>query len=148
MFTRRIILGALCLGLFVAATPLTAAAADAVTLKVSVVHATKTAKKADPALSGIQKSLEQVFGNYEAFTQLDKRELSLALDKTGEIKLPNGKTAVFAYKGKTGSQHLLKLKIPESKVDVDLRAPARKMFYQAGMRHDGGILILALFLKE
>ena len=89
-----------------------------------------------------------MFGGYTSFKQLDKAELKLTAQKGGQIALPNGKTAAFAYKGKTGSQHQLKLTIPHSRVDVDLRAPAGKMFYQAGMKHDGGILILALYLKD
>lgn len=145
MITRRNMLGALALGLML--LPLPASAAEGVSLKVAVVHATKNGNQTDPALANIQGSLKKVFGGYTAFKQLDKAELALTLEKGGEVKLPNGKTAAFAYKGKKGAQHQLTLTIPESRVNVDLRAPARKMFYQAGMKHDGGILILALYLK-
>lgn len=147
MFTRRTVIGALSLGLLLIG-PITAHAAEEVVLKVSVVHATKNGDTCDPALANIQGSLTKVFGGYTAFKQLDEHELPLSQAKGGEIRLPNGKTAAFTYKGKSGSQHQIKLTIPQSKVDVDLRAPARKMFYQAGMKHDGGILILALYLKE
>lgn len=146
MITRRTTIGALALGLMM--MPLAASAAGGVTLKVSVVHATKNGNQTDPALANIQGSLSKVFGGYTSFKQLDKAELALTLQKGGTVKLPNGKTAAFAYKGKQGRQHQLKLTIPESRVNVDLRAPARKMFYQAGMKHAGGILILALYLKE
>jgi len=151
MFTRRTMLGALCLGLLTMAAPTAAFAAgggDNVGLKVSVIHAKKTGTEKDPALDKIVGALSKVFGGYTSFRQLDKKALALTLEKGGEVQLPNGKTAVFAYKGKKGSQHQIKLTIPQSKVDVDLRAPAGKMFYQAGMKHDGGILILALYLKE
>lgn len=146
MITRRTMLGALALGLMM--MPAAASAADGVTLKVAIVHAKKTGTETDPALSNIQASLQKVFGGYTSFKQLDKAELALTLEKGGSVALPNGKTAEFAYKGPTGRQHQLKLTIPQSKVNVDLRAPARKMFYQAGMKHDGGILILALYLKD
>ncbi len=146
MITRRNMIGALALGLMM--LPLAANAADGVTLKVAVVHAKKAGDQTDPALANIQGSLQKVFGGYTAFKQLDKAELPLTASKGGEVKLPNGKTAAFAYTGKKGAQHQLKLTIPESNVNVDLRAPARKMFYQAGMKHDGGILILALYLKD
>lgn len=146
MITRRTMAGALALGLMM--MPLAASAAEGVTLKVSVVHATKDGNRTDPALANIQGSLQKVFGGYTSFKQLDKAELPLTLQTGGEVKLPNGKTAAFAYKGAKGRQHQVKLTIPESKVNVDLRAPARKMFYQAGMKHAGGILILALYLKD
>ncbi len=147
MITRRTIVGALALTLM-SVTPLVASASEGVTLKVSVVHATKNGTDTDPALANIQGSLSKVFGGYTSFKQLDKAELRLTAQKGGQVSLPNGKTAVFAYKGKSGRQHQIKLTIPQSRVDVDLRAPARKMFYQAGMKHAGGILILALYLKE
>lgn len=147
MITRRTIVGALALTLM-SVTPLVASASEGVTLKVSVVHATKGGDDIDPALANIQGSLSKVFGGYTSFKQLDKAELRLTAQKGGQISLPNGKTAAFTYTGKSGRQHQIKLTIPQSKVDVDLRAPARKMFYQAGMKHAGGILILALYLKE
>ena len=146
MITRRNMIGALAMGLML--MPLAANAAEGVTLKVAVVHATKDGNQTDPALANIQGKLKKVFGAYTAFKQLDKAELRLTAKKGGQVSLPNGKTAAFAYAGKKGSQHQLKLTIPESNVNVDLRAPAGKMFYQAGMKHDGGILILALYLKD
>jgi hypothetical protein len=148
MCTRRHLLGALSLGFLLVGSFGTASAAEPITLKVSVVHATRTGSEVDPALANIRGSLEQAFGGYTSFKQLDRAELAIARGGSGEVALPNGKTAVFEYKGLAGTQHQLKLRIPQSKVEVDLRAPAKRMFYQAGMPHDGGILILALYLKD
>lgn len=149
MFTRRNMVGLLALSLLALGAPTTALAqGDRVTLKVSVVHAKKTGNSVDPALNNIRGSLKKAFGGYSSFTQLTKKELTLAGTKPVSLKLPNGKTAVFTHKGKSGKQHQLKLTIPQSKVNVDLTAPAKRLFYQAGLRHDGGILILAMYLKE
>lgn len=149
MFTRRNMVGLLALSLLAIGAPTAALAdGDRVTLKVSVVHAKKTGNENDPALARIHGSLKKAFGGYTSFKQLDKEELTLSGTKPVSLKLPNGKTAVFTHQGKSGKQHQLKLTIPQSKVNVTLRAPARRLFYQAGMGHDGGILILAMYLKE
>lgn len=126
-------------------------ASKSVTLKVAVVHATKgKVTKKDPALKKITRSLTKAFGKigYTSFKQVNKQKLKLVLGKSGVIKLPNANKAIVTYKGKKGKRHMVKLSIPKSKVNVALRAPARKVFYQAGIPHKGGILILALYLKE
>lgn len=141
---RRGWLGAFGLALVLAASP--ALAAESVKLKVAVIHATQTAGGIDPALAKISRDLEKAFGGYKSFKQLDKTELKLDQGVRGTVKLPNGQDADFTYKGAQNERHALRLGIPASKVDVDLSAPLRKMFYQAGIPHEGGILILALFL--
>jgi hypothetical protein len=130
--------------LLVLATP--ALAAEKVGLKVAVIHATKTGDSVDPALAKIQGDLQRTFGGYKSFKQLSKSELDLAQGAPQSVKLPNGEDAKLTYKGERANRHDLRLDIPASKVGVDLSAPLRKMFYQAGMKYDGGILILALYL--
>lgn len=147
MWTRRHLLGAaLCALLGLAGS--SAVAAEKVTLEVTVVHAKKGGASVDPSLGAIEGALTKAFQGYGTFAKLDAQRLALAVGGEGQLGLPNGKTAVFAYKGAAGPRHKLELRIPESKVDVDLRAPARKVFFQAGLPHDGGILILAMFLAD
>lgn len=124
-----------------------ALAADQADLKVSVIHATKRAGPVDPALARIQKTLEKSFGGYSSFRELAKHKVELPLKKTRQIKLPNDQTAGFTYEGSVKEQEKIRLSIPRSKVDVSLRVPPRKVFFQAGLPHDGGILILALYLR-
>ena len=122
-----------------------AAAAEQV-LKVSVVHATKAKKPhVDPKLKRIRKSLQKAFGGYTKFVSLQRHELKLNPKAT--VTLPGGRKAVFAYKGTQKNQVRLNLAIPKSKVNVDLRSPPGRVFYQAGLKHKNGILILALYLK-
>lgn len=148
MWTRRHLLGAaLCLGLLAVSGPGAARAAEGVTLEVTVVHAKKGGASIDPALGVVAGALTKAFEGYGTFRKLDEKRLTLARGGEGRLGLPDGKTAVFVYKGAAGSRHKLELRIPENKVDVDLRAPTRKVFFQAGLPHDGGILILAMFLE-
>ena len=125
-----------------------AQAGNTAKVKVAVIHATKAKAPKDPALKKIEKSLKTAFGGYKSFKQLDKQVLKLTAGKPANIKLPGAQKARLTYKGKKGKRHMMTLAIPKSKVNVDLRVPARKLFYQAGIPYKNGILILAFYLKE
>ena len=125
-----------------------AQAAGQIELKVSVIHASKAGEKADPALKKIETSLRKAFGGFSSFQQVAHQAAQLTLGKKLDIKLPNGHNAVVEYKGKAKKHHQLQLTIPASKVSVDLSVPTRKMFYQAGIKHKDGILVLAFYLKD
>ena len=144
MFTR--VTMALMIGLALSAAAPQAQAADA-RLKVAVIHATKAKQPVDPALKKINASLVKAFGGYQGFKQLAKHDLELDRDQAKGFKLPNGHQAKVTYKGLDGKQHRIRLAAPKAKVDVDLKVPMNRMFYQAGMKHANGILILALYLK-
>ena len=113
-------------------------AADQADLKVSVIHATKRAGPVDPALARIQSTLEKSFGGYSSFRELAKHKVELPLKKTKQIKLPNDQTAGFTYEGSVKDQEKIRLSIPRSKVDVSLRVPPRKVFFQAGVCYGVG----------
>ncbi|MBV70254.1 MAG: hypothetical protein CMH52_02810 [Myxococcales bacterium] len=126
----------------------------AVELKVAVVHATKAKSPTDSKISKVMaKSLTTVFGQYGSFKLLSKTAYQLVPKKTAEIDLPTGYKALVKYVGslpKAGKNkvHKLSLEIPKHKVKVKLRAIPKKLFYQAGIKHNNGILILAFYLKE
>ena len=125
-------------------------ASKSVTLKVAVVHATKAKQPQDPKLKKISRSLKKAFGKigYKSFKQVSKQKMKLVVGKSAAIKLPAAQRAVVTYKGKKAKLHMLKLDITKSKAKVNLRAPARKLFFQAGIPYKKGILILAFYLKE
>ena len=124
-------------------------ASDAVSLKVSVVHASKDAGQTDKRISPrMAKSLRTAFGQFKSFKQLDRKALNLKKGKRVAVDLPTKDKAVVIYDGKSGKKHRISLLIPEHKVRMKLSAPAKKLFYQAGIRHKNGILILAFYLKE
>lgn len=138
------------LGVLLLAAP--ALAKEQVKLKVAVIHATKSKQKQDPALRKVQRSLEKAFGaRYKGFKQLDNVAFTLATGGERSLKLPNGSTAKFTYKGASGKEHNVQFAVPKDKLNIALRAPLNKLFYQAGMRYgsgkDKGILILALYLR-
>ena len=131
-----------------------APAAGPIRLKVSVIHATRGFIPTDPKLDKIRGELTEAFAGYKSFKLLQAEELPLvdptrALNAQApqSVKLPNGETAEFRYSGVSPKgQHSIRFALAQAKITVDLKAPLRKVFYQAGMKHDGGILILAMFL--
>ena len=118
---------------------------DAKVLKVSVIHATKGKAKIDPKLKRIAGSLTKAFGGYNNFRRLSNHTLKLA--PKASVKLPGKRTAVFTDKGRQGKNLKLNLAIPKIKFNVDLTAPPGRVFFQAGLKHDKGTLILAMFLR-
>ena len=142
---------ALFMGIFIATTFCfagTVLAADLVNVKVAVIHAAKDKGASDPALKKIETSLRKAFGGFSSFKQLDKHQFKLKKTGQKKLSLPNGLSAAVRYDGQKGKYHMMRLNIPKSKVDVALRVPAKRMFYQAGMKYKGGILILAFYLKD
>ena len=146
---RRIILTSFLLSVCFAFLGGAVHAADGlIELKVSVIHASKAEKTVDPALKKIESSLRKAFGGFNSFQQVAHQADRLTVGKKLEIKLPNGQIALVSYKGKDAKHHQLRLTIPQSKVAVDLSVPSRKMFYQAGIKHKDGILVLAFYLTD
>jgi hypothetical protein len=120
-----------------------------VELRVAVVHASKLPGKIDKAISKrMAKSLGTVFGQYKSFKLLSKDVSKMQVGKTVEIALSAKNKAIVKYNGRDKKKHKLTLSIPKHKVKMKLSAPAKKLFYQAGIRHKNGILILAFYLKE
>jgi hypothetical protein len=119
---------------------------DPIRLKVSVIHAFKS--------EGLRGELTEAYAGYKGFKLLQSEELAiydpaqpLGAQAAQSIKLPNGETAEFRHSGVSAKgQHSIRFSLAQAKVVVDLKAPLRKVFYQAGMKHAGGILILAMYL--
>lgn len=129
--------------------PFFACANDQITFDVVVIHATKDSGGVDKSLKSLETALVRSFGDYSAFKKLDTTEFNLASGKKHSVKLPNGHdNATFIYNGNHGKKHLVKLSIPKARVEADLRMPINKPFFQAGLRYQGGILILAFRLRE
>lgn len=117
-------------------------------IKVSVIQALKEKGPADPALAKIQGELQEAFAGYQGFKRLMSEERELVGDAPVKIDLPNGDSAEFTHTGVEKTAHKLHLTIPTAKVNVDVKAPLRKVFFQAGLKHGTAMLILAMFLDQ
>ena len=142
---RKFGLFAIVVGIFSFTTTGTAVAKEGVQLSVVVLHATKGAKRIDPTMGArMKKSVSTVFGGkYNSFKVLSKSKLKLKKGKKGHLKLPTNQKASVTYRGKKGVHHKIGLAIPKHKIKMSLSARAGKLFYQAGIRHKKGMLILA-----
>ncbi|MCB9522632.1 MAG: hypothetical protein H6702_04545 [Myxococcales bacterium] len=136
---------ALLSGVLLVAVGAPAAQAQGPELKVSVVHALKKPGPKDPALSRVQGKLEKTFAGYKSFKELAKHQFTLGKGGPATLKLPNKKDATFDYKGKNGTTHKVAMTI--GKNTFNLAIPEKRLFFQAGLKHEGGILVLALYLK-
>ena len=146
---RSIMMGIALLGILGFSGMSTAHAKDTVKLKVAVVYASKDAGKTDSRISGrMAKSLRTAFGQFKSFKLVSKEGFKLKKGNRASIALPTKDEAIVAYVGKARKKHKVLLSIPKHKVKMHLSAPAKKLFYQAGIRHKKGILILAFYLKE
>jgi hypothetical protein len=146
---RSIVLGMMTIGMLSLISTSTAYAEKPVNLKVAVVHASTSAGQVGKGISKrMAKSLKTAFGRFKSFRLISKDVLKLNKGKKSVLELPTNEQAVIIYDGKAKRKHKLTLSIPKHKVKMKLSAPAKKLFYQAGIRHDKGILILAFYLKE
>ena len=148
---RAIMLGLVTFGVFSVLGLTAAYAQKPVKLKVAVIHASKSVAKIDKRISKrLAKSLktESAFSQFKGFRLVSKSVLKLARGKAASVELPTQEKAVITYEGKAKRKHKLGLSIPKHKIQMKLKTPQKKLFYQAGIRHDQGILILAFYLKE
>lgn len=122
------------------------------TLDVQVLFATRTpdARLADKALN--TRELSQVFAkqNLNHFYALD--DVTISFDgRTPEapriVSLPQDRSARFAYSGRTAEHHVLEFSLPEYNVTTQLQVPESKTFYQAGIKHGSGMIILKMRLN-
>lgn len=128
-----------------------AVAAQPVQITVSVIHATGAAGGVDPALKPIEADLKSAFGQYSTFKRVGRQQYALTQGAVAKIALPSQNSeAELIYKGPAPKPglHQVTFAVPSKQVKVDLRLPVRKVFYQAGLKHEDGILILAIYLKE
>ena len=63
------------------------------------------------------------------------------------LSLPKGRSARFVYSGQTTEHHVLEFSLPDYQVMAQLRVPGSHTFYQAGIKHEGGMIILKMRLN-
>ena len=109
---------------------------------VKTIHA-KKAKAKSTAPEALVERLSKAFPNYGSFHLLGGAEWDLAKDKKGDHKLPTEETLSVTYLGPQDKHLRLRIVIPP-KLKTEVRVKNGGIIYQAGMAHDGGILILSV----
>lgn len=113
------------------------------TVKPNATFAGKMMKSAE---------INQVFGkhNLKYFYLYDELTISFAGPEQSQgriLSLPKGRSARFVYVGQTTSHHILEFSLPDYDVMAQLKVPESRTFYQAGMKHDDGMIILKMRLN-
>ncbi len=115
-----------------------------VKFRVTVLLATAQGDHVDPQIGKrIREYLAKSFGaRYSSFRQLDTRVLRVALDKTGEMLLPDQSTLGLRFRDIHGEFVKLTMTIKDLQTTIRIRNGG--LFFQAGHRYKNGILVLAI----
>ena len=147
--TRRIprrarLLPPLLLLLFLAPTGEARAAEPEAHCKVRVILAKGGGGGVDPAIKNpLKRYLTKSFGNrYKSFDLLNTATLDVLRGKRGEVSLPDGTWLRLTYLGNQGKFIKLSMEMPGVKTLIRIRDGG--LFFQAGHKHKGGMMILAI----
>ena len=113
---------------------------------VKAIHA-KKAKAKSTAPEALVERLSKAFPNYGSFHLLGGAQWDLDKDKKGDHKLPNDETLSVTYLGPQDKHLKLRIVIGP-KLKTEVRVKNGGTIYQAGMAHDGGILILSVSARK
>ena len=112
------------------------------TLEVTVVHATKGAPSIDPKLKDLASYLKTSLGDYNAFAQKGSHRATVKVGAATSVSLPDTTNLTLSYRGVAKGFVKVYLELDGLKTTVDVRDGG--LFFQAGRRHKGGILVLAI----
>ncbi len=112
--------------------------------KVRVILAKGGGGGVDPAIKNpLKRYLTKSFGaRYESFDLLDTATLEVTRGKRGEVSLPDGTWLRLTYLGNQGKFIKLSMEMPGVKTLIRIRDGG--LFFQAGHKHKGGMMILAI----
>lgn len=129
---------------FFLALPATAANAQEVKFSVRVLLASNTGKGIDAKIpANISKHLNNSFGaKYSSFKLIGTHEVKVAVNKTGEVTLPDKSVLSLQFRDVQGKFIRLTMSIKDFRTTVRIRNGG--LFFQAGHKYQDGILILAI----
>ena len=115
-------------------------------MKVTLFLASETKREQTSVSAADRSELTQVFDrqDFQHFYQMGVQSLRFQDAKTGVVKLPSGQEAFFDFKGVKGQHHVFSLRLPAYGISAKLHVPLNRVFYQAGIQHAGGTLILRI----
>jgi len=124
-----------------------------VSVEIRTIYATADNKGVDPKLQHLEGKLTKAFAGYGTFKGLAKHQASLSQGSSYEFSIPGGTRFIISHKGQTSNDgklpdDLLKLELNiDKKFKSDVRASRGSTFFQAGLPHGSGILIIAITVK-
>jgi len=129
----------------VAALPATSAAEPRAKVSVTVIHAKKGPPHLHDALKPMWDTLRQSFGDkFSYFDVVDTASRSVEAGNPVEVRLPNGQRFAAIYNGVTPEKGLLRINVEMDDFRTKVRIHDGGVFFQAGRKHEGGILVVAV----
>ncbi len=125
--------------------PVSAAADPKATVSVTVILAKKGPPHLHPALQPMWDTLRQTFG--EKFASYDVHDQTSRKVDPGtpvDVMLPNGVKFSATYSGVTPDKGLLRVNVDMGDFQTKVRIHDGGVFFQAGQKHDGGTLVVAV----
>ncbi|MGB0646559.1 MAG: hypothetical protein ACPGQS_05245 [Bradymonadia bacterium] len=118
-------------------------------LSVKVLLATKAAIASKQAQRYDSAEVKRLFSkhDYRHFYLIGENALDFGATpsaKNKTVDLPNSQSAQFIYSGFANGQHVYEFSLPDYGVKAQIKAPPGRTFYQAGIRYNGGVIILRL----
>lgn len=127
--------------LAVVAAPQPARADGTARLDVRIIHATKGDPYVHPSLQDLAQHFRR-FGGYDRFTLVGRQSMSLGMEQTGSMSLPNGKSLQLIYRGT--SKEYVKLRFIMGDLQMNIRVHEGGVFFHGGTQFGGGALIIAV----
>ncbi len=124
----------------------TAMAEESISVEVRTIVATPEGDEIDDELRDMENRLRQGITNYSSFRQINRQRLTVERDEPGEFELPTDDELIIRYTGREGDFVKLGLALG-SRLDTTLRASPGSTFFQAGLRYDDGLLVLAITVE-
>lgn len=125
-------------------------AGEEVTVEIRTIYVTTDAKGIDARLEHLKPKLTKAFPNYGTFKELARHEATLQRDAAFEFSIPGGTHLILSNKGlhvEEGKELIHLSMNVDRKFRSDVRASRGSTFFQAGLPHGSGILVLAITLR-
>ncbi len=123
-----------------------AVAEETITVEVRTIHATPEGDEIDEELKDMENRLRQGITNYSSFRQLNRERHQVEKGGAAEFELPTEDLLTIRFNGVEDDFVRLGLTLG-SRLDTTLRASSGSTFFQAGLRYDDGLMVLAITVE-
>jgi hypothetical protein len=122
---------------------------SAVKVNVVVAQAAVNGTQIDPKLEHFARDMKHQKFSYTSFTVASEASFNVDLGKSGEVKLPSGRTVTVEFRQvDTDGKFRIKVHAPQRGYVTVSRSPGKELFFQADTQRGGPDTWLVLTLAE
>ena len=119
---------------------------DTISVQVRAIAAGIQEESFDPALEDLRTRLERGFRDYTSFEELSRHSHTITIDDSREFELPTDDVLALSFRGRDDELVKLGLTLGD-RLDTSLRVSQGSTFFQAGLRYERRMLVLAITVK-